>query len=214
MSISAINCVPIKPQVNFGRDNEKELDYNNVVCVADKLNDNFVHSSTIKKPLAIASSLALATLIAYVGGSKVATGISKIIPSAPNKVVGGIDKLIKKSADTAKILKESPTGKMGTVKKFAGKTLGLVSKVSAKGYDKLGGNIADTAKKNAKVFENIIGLGATASILPGLLSKDANEDGVSDILQKGQNAYTGAKTSVNESLGNLTLFGELIDLLT
>lgn len=221
MSISAINCVPIKPKASFAGSEgtkEKHVDYDQIIQVTDKAynkvsSDNYVSSKSIKKPLAIASSLALAALVSYVGGAKIATLTSKVMPKAPEKVVAGLDKVMTKMPETAEHLK-SATGKFAKGKAVAGALLNKFAGVAKKGYDKIGGSLEAGAAKNQKVFENIFGIATTASLLPGLLSKDANEDGVSDILQKGQNAYTGAKTNVNDAVANLSLVGELVDILT
>lgn len=221
MSISAINCVPIKPKASFAGSEgtkEKHVDYDEILKVTDKAydqvsKDNYVSSKSIKKPLAIASSLALAGLVSYVGGAKIATLTSKVFKNAPEKMVAGLDKVMTKIPETAENLKAS-TGKFAKGKAVAGKVLNKFSSIAKKGYDKIGGNLEAGQVKNQKVFENIFGIVSTASLLPGLLTKDANKDGVSDILQRGQNAYTGAKTNVNDAVANLSLVGELVDILT
>lgn len=212
MAVPAVNCSPIKPQTSFGKANGEN--YNEVVKLTDSLNDDFVNSSQIKKPVAAAASIALAALVAYVGGSKIASVITKVAPKAPEVFTSNIDKVGNTVSKVAKNLQKEAPGKLGKVKNFAGKALSKAGTVVKKGYDKIGGNIENVAEKSNTVFQNVFGVGAMATILPGLFSKDCDQNGVSDILEKGQNAYTGTKTGVAGALEKTSQFAELIDLLS
>ena len=44
--------------------------------------------------------------------------------------------------------------------------------------------------------------------------KDSNGDGVKDILQKGQNAYTGTTAKMDSTLEKVGFVAELVDALT
>ena len=212
MSIPAVNCSPIKPQVTFGKANGEN--YKEVVQLTDKLNDEFVNSDQIKKPVAAFASIALAALVAYVGGSKIASVITKMVPKAPGAVTNGIDRAGKAISEAATNLQKDAPGKLGKIKNVTGKVLQKAGNVAKLGYDKIGGNIENAAEKSSTVFQNIFGVGAMATVLPGLFSKDSDKNGVSDILEKGQNAYTGTKTGVAGALEKTSQFAELIDLLT
>lgn len=211
MGIPAVNCSPIKPQIGFGKANGEN--YNEVLQITDKLNDEFVNSNQIKKPVAAFASIALAALVAYVGGSKLAGVVTKMAPKAPGAVTAGIDKAGSAISKVATNLQKETPGKLGKIKNVAGKVLDKAGNLAKKGYNKIGGNIENVSEKSNTVFQNIFGVGAMATVLPGLLSKDGDENGVSDILEKGQNAYTGTKTGVAGALEKTSQFAELIDLL-
>ena len=54
MNISATNCTPIKPQASFKGDNNfSDKEFDKLMEISDKFNDEYVHSDNIKKPLAI-----------------------------------------------------------------------------------------------------------------------------------------------------------------
>ena len=77
MNVSAVNCTPIKPQVSFG--NDLDSNYNQIINKTQELNDELIHSDQIKKPLAVAGSLGLAALAAFVTGQKIASPFAKKI---------------------------------------------------------------------------------------------------------------------------------------
>ena len=70
------------------------------------------------------------------------------------------------------------------------------------------------AVKQAKAFANIGGIVGLATMFPSILSKDNDGNGVKDILQKGQNAYTGTKTRINNFSDKVGIIGNLINLYT
>ena len=73
---------------------------------------------------------------------------------------------------------------------------------------------ATAAVRQAKAFANLGGIAGIATAFPAVVAKDSNNDGVSDILQTGQNAYTGAKTKMGQVMEEAGKFSELVDLLT
>ena len=64
MSIPAVNCTTIKPQVSFGNADSDEERLYNYSKVAEEVNDNHRNSQNVKKPVAAAVSVVLAGLIA------------------------------------------------------------------------------------------------------------------------------------------------------
>ena len=71
MSISSINCTPIKPQVSFGENEEAQ--YRQLAAQTMALNDSFTPKqadgeATKKSPLGTMASLATAVLVTYAGG--------------------------------------------------------------------------------------------------------------------------------------------------
>ncbi len=208
MSISAVNCTPIKPQVSFGKDEYSDRDFMAVQKLTDDLNDTFVNSDDIKKPAAVAASVALAGVIAFVSGKKIASTITKIAPKLPEMLEGGLRKganFVKNQA--AKLQTEAPATKLEKAKDLAGKAIGKTESFARNLYKKVATGDA------VSTFKNAAGLGAVATVVPTVCSKDNDGDGVSDIMQKGTNAYTGTKTRFGTILDNTSKLADLAEIL-
>ena len=196
MSISAINCTPIKPNVSFnGKDDD------NYALLSEKTEqvDEFIQSHEIKTPIAAAASVVLAAILAFASGKRIGALISskfaKNAPEVMDKAIAKGSKYVNSAKD--KLLNASG-GNIAKVKNFAGKVIGKASELGSKGYAKLQTiglpKDATVAQMKANGFNNIAGCAALATVFPSVISRDSNHDGVSDILEKGQNAYTGQTT--------------------
>jgi len=208
MSISAVNCTPIKPQVSFGKDDYSDREFMALQKLTDDLNDTFVNSDDIKKPAAIAASIALAGVVAFVSGQKIASVVTRVAPKLPETIQGGLRKganFVKNQA--VKLQSEAPSTKLDKAKNVAGKAIGKAECVARDLYKKVATGDA------VSTFKNAVGLGAVATVVPTVCSKDNDGDGVSDIMQKGTNAYTGTKTRFGAILENTSKFAELVEIL-
>ena len=218
MDVSAVNCTPIKPQGSFG--NDEDTNYAQVLRITKDLNDEFVHSDEIKKPLAAMASIGLAGLLAFAGGKKIGSIISSLsknrLPQAFEGALKNGSKAVKDTA--AKLVKENPSTKLEKAKNIAGKVIGKTEELARKGYKKLAyagiPNEATAADKATSAFKNIAGWAGVATIFPGICSRDTDDDGVNDILQKGQNAYTGTETKFNKYMHNTSVLADLVETLT
>lgn len=212
MNVSAVNCTPIKPQVAFG--NEKELDYNNIKTVTDKVNDEFCNSSNIKKPLAAVSSVLIAALLTFTGGKKVGTMLANVSKNKlPNLMKKGVYSLSVGAKKLSSNLKNDLPTKAGKLKNMASSALKKSSNGILTGYKKLAGNVKGQ-EGAVKAFEKMTGIVALSSVFPSVLAKDNNEDGVKDILQRGQNAYTGSSKKMDGILEKTSVVADLIDALS
>lgn len=217
MSISAVNCTPIKPQVSFKGDNQTKTkglpDYDTVLSLTDKVNDEFVQSSDIKSPVTAAVSIGLAALVAFATGKKIGNLVSKIATKAPDTLVNTATKGGQELSKLANSLKGADSGKLAQAKKLTGKVLGSAHKYMSKAYHSIAsiGIEKGANPTNANTFSNIFGIAGLATIFPTVVTKDSNGDGVKDILQKGQNAYTGTKSKMNGALEKARVLSELAE---
>ena len=236
MNISAVSCSPIKPKASFGQVEDK-TNYEQVTKVTEAMNDELVQSKNIKKPLAAALSIGLAVALAYASGKRIAGIVSHIFKKAPET----LESFFKKGAQlteglAGKLKTVNPDKKIvGEGSKLAGKKLGnLLNKVKIGKIENTVGSLLEKAEgtakkvykkiayaglqeggnKAAKAMENIFGWGAVGTVVPTVLKKDANEDGVSDILQRGQNAYTGTQSKFAGAIDKANGLADLVDLLT
>lgn len=241
MNVSAINCTPIKPQVSFGNtENEEKLNDEEKLSdeaklekfnqFADSVNDEFVNSSSVKKPIAAVVSVLLAGLIAYAGGKRIAqiaiNGGEKLhlnLPEMLDKSLRRVSNTVKQAATSLK--NENPVSKPEKIKNTISKALTYVDQRARKLYRnvaynglKIAEDVVDEkakiAAKQACAFANLGGIAGIATAFPAVAVKDSNNDGVSDILQRGQNAYTGAKTKMGQVMEKAGKISELVDLLT
>lgn len=211
MKVSAVSCTPIKPQASFGHDDT--ADYELVKAQTQEV-DKFVNSAQIKKPVAAVASIALAAVMAYAGGAKIGNVISRITKGkVPEAVVGFVKKGADKVQDTAAniIANADKTTKLGKIKNLAGKAMGGAEKYARKGFKKLA---KEGSANPTKAFETMLGLGSVATVFPGVITRDKDGDGVSDILQRGQNAYTGTQTRMDNALEKVGFIADLVDSLT
>ena len=70
------------------------------------------------------------------------------------------------------------------------------------------------AEKAEQAFENVAGAVSVATVVPEVLSRDADGDGVRDILQKSQNAYTRSEERFGHLTQDISTFGEIVKSLT
>lgn len=219
MNVSAINCTPIKPQTpSFnGGFVDKSDDYDRVVEVTSRINDEFVESDSIKKPVAAAASIGLAGLLAFASGKKLATFASTYLKKAPQTLETALktgSKAVKNASKT--LINENPD-KLSKAKNIAGKAIEGAENIARKGYKKLAyAGISEEVvnpERATKAFQNIGGWLGLATVFPAICGRDANNDGVSDILQRGQNAYTGTKGTFDRAFENTSKIAELADIL-
>lgn len=238
MNVSAINCTPIKPQVSFGKkpkktddkkpqnptldvDDEEKLE--KVSDFADAINNEVVNSSSVKKPVAAVVSVLLAGLIAYAGGKRIAqiaiNGGEKLHLNLPEMLDKSLRKASVSVANVANSLKkENPVTKFDKFKNIIGSSIQHGENIAKTLYKKVAysgvAENATVAVKQSKAFANLGGIAGIATAFPAVAAKDSNDDGVSDILQRGQNAYTGAKTKMGQVMEKAGKLSELVDLLT
>ena len=235
MNISATNCTPIRPKASFGNNSENE--YKKVLETTDELNDKFVNSQNVKKPIAAIASIALAGVIAFASGKRIANIVQVAFKKSPEVLQTGLKKgaaaveafagKLQSVDPEKKLIKEGSKladKKLGTmlnkisIGAIANKVGAAVEKtegVARKAYDKVAYmGLKEGGDKAAKAMENLFGIGAVATIVPGVLKRDANDDGVADILQRGQNAYTGSQTKFAGAIDKANTFAEIVDSLT
>ena len=225
MKISAVQATPIKPQ-SFGMAEKEQKEFENYFDKADALYSS-VQQSNVKKPIAIVASVALAAVTAYLFGSKIAGGIGRLKPVIISpQVKNEAGELISNPKYFENVIKKG----VGKVSKF---TAGLAEKggnkqkiasildkgqeLAKKGYKAvtgIGTKSIDPAQVPLKKFQNLAGVATAAVMLPRVCKADANKDGIADISQRGQNAYTGAKREINNTLHNANVLGDLLDLFS
>ena len=218
MAISAINCTPIKPQVAFGNSAQEQFDEIN--DISDKINDKIVNSDDIKKPVAVAASVALAGLTSWAGARALTSAVtSKFLPKAGVYVETGLKtaaNAVKSGAD--KFAQVTPEKKLSlaTVKKYTGKAVASIEEGARNIYKKVAYSGIDEKVVNPeranKALANAAGAGAATITVADICTKDSNGDGITDIMQKSQNAYTGAKTQYGNAFETVGVLSEIAQM--
>ncbi len=227
MNISATNCTPIKPQASFGGNEkgnshiDKELpsdEYTRTIIIADKANEDLVNSDSIKKPIAAAASVALAGLVAFVSGKKiaqVATSVCKTLPTTVENTLKKSSSIVQEKA--SKLASES-SGKLAKAKNITGKALKKTEEFARKGYTKIAySGIADNVvnpERANKAFQNVVGAATVAATVPVVCSKDSDGNGVADLMEKTTNAYAGTTKKCSSAVQGASQIAELISELT
>lgn len=272
MNISAVNCTPIKPQSFKGI----ESNYNQLHIASQKLSGECVDSKDIKKPLAIATSLAALVgvgiakgRLSAVAGSAVFETIQNLVAKykgkgqeiasevagdvkdvasrvateakdAASKVAGeaketvknaklgvAVENGLKKAAtfakeNIAKLRTVAEEGKELTkfqkIKNVAADVLDFVLDFAKNAYKKIAYSNIDAKvvgdERAKQAFENVAGVAGAAVVVPDVLSRDADGDGVKDILQKSQNAYTRAEEKFGHLAEDINAVGEVLRMLS
>ncbi|MBQ3642082.1 hypothetical protein II906_09200 [bacterium] len=225
MKISAVQATPIKPQ-SFGMAEKEQKEFDEYFDKADALYTQ-VQQSNVKKPVAIVASVALAGITAFLFGSKIAGGVARLKPvivSPQIKNEAGelisnpkyFENVIKSGVNKVTSFASGLAEKGGNKAKVAD-LIGKGQDIAKKGYKLVTGigtkNI-DPAQLPLKKLTNLAGVATAAVMLPRVCKADGNKDGVADISQRGQSAYTGAKTEINNTLHKATLLGDLLDLFS
>ncbi len=198
---------------------EKAITATNKEEILDKIEKGeVVAAGDIKNPINIAASIVLAGLSIYVTGKNAGALFSKVFKGAPAAMENGLKGASKFIEKRAKSLTTVTPGKLNKAKDIAGKILYKTEELAKKGYKRIAyagipKNI-NASERTTEAFKNVSGAGAVALMVPRILKRDSNEDGVSDIMQKTQNAYTGTKRDIGSALENATVISEVISALT
>ena len=215
MSISAVNCTPIKPNASFG---SKEK-YEQINDSLEKLNEQYVKASDIKRPAAVGASVALAALTTYAGARGITNfATSKLAPRAGEVVETHLKSAADKVKNKAQELIGTPKEEtLSSVKQFAGKAVekleaGARSIYKTVAYSGISKELQNPDRAR-KALGNVVGTGAAVAATADICTIDSNDDGVSDILQKSQNVYTGAKTTFQNAFDTVSVISEVAQVL-
>lgn len=202
--------------------------FEKIQTFTDRVNQDYIKrlsakASNIKKPIFAAASVGLAALFAFASGKLAASKLAELSKSLkidlPNVVDNSLRNTSKKMKDVSTALfKENPVTKFDKLRNGASKLVYGAEELAKKGYKRIAYSRVtpnDTAEIiKDKAFANLGGLLGLSTILPRVCSKDNNTNGVSDILEIGQNAYTGTKTKMTDVLKEVNNIGNLVTLLT
>lgn len=186
---------------------------------ADEPENKTVEAKDVKNPIETIASVAVAIGSIYLLGVKVARltqkGVSKIskdiIPNSFDSATKKVDQLLKSASEN--LVKSADDTKFGKVKKLASEVIDYAEKNAKKAYKMLSKVTEDGVEKSspAKAFERVAGIASVAAVTPGILTKDRNNDGVSDIVQRSENAYFNASKNVDEAESGV---GKILDIVT
>lgn len=192
MSITSVNCTPIKPQVSFASA-EGVDEAQKILQLSRQLNDSFQKENkdddeniTVKHPLQTTLSLAGAGLAMFALGKGVGKAIIGASKKTPENVKTGLVKGLKTASDwTSKQADKLPKNE---------KLTAVFDKSVGKVANGLKGAVSNAIEKNGaeKVFTTATGALAAATLLPKVAKADGNSDGIADIAQNGINAYQSA----------------------
>ena len=222
MNVSAVNCTPIKPSVSFSAN---QGDYEKVAGLTDQLTDSYVNANDIKTPGQVVASVGAAGLKAFASGAIAAGLIAGLFKTAPNK----LQSVLKTGSNKAKSLAASlsdDAAKHAKVKKPLGKVIGKAEQIARNTYKKLfnpdartivEGMADDVVKEisanNVRAFQKLGGAVSAAAIVPNILARDNDGDGVKDIVQKSQSAYCRVEEKNKNLTTNLAAMAELASIL-
>ena len=191
MSISAINCTPIKPQASFGSAQGVD-EAQKVLELSKQLNDSFASGTrcngdcdeekvTNKNPIQTTISVlgACATMFALgKGAGKGVVALAKKVPaSAKENILNTGKKAV--SVISEQVAKLPKNEKVSTI----------LSNTVGKAFNRA----KDVVMKNPeKSFTTAAGVLAASTLVPAITTADGNKDGVADIAQNNINAYASA----------------------
>lgn len=216
MSISAINCTPIKPQVSFGNDMGDVERAQTLFDKTKELGDSFdvgEEKSTVGKAVSLLGLIGGAFIL----GKGAARKLLFFLPEGFAAKAMGFIKSIPSKLKAIKLpAKLADSNLAGKVKKFATdiNSSRVVTKAKKVANDFGNSGVVTTVKeklsgeKIQNVVEiikgktpeaqltNIAGVAAAAVLGKEVSTIDGNEDGIPDIAQKGINAYQNAMKSM------------------
>lgn len=206
MSISAMNCTPIKPQASFGSAQGVD-EAQKVLELSRQLNDSFTCSNcsngdcdnekvTNKNPLQTAISVlgACATMFALgKGAGKGLVALSKKVPSSTKeKILSAGQKAATKIAEQVSKLPKNE------------KVSSVLSKTVGKAFNSAKSVVMKNPEKS---FTTAAGILAASTLVPAITTVDGNKDGVADIAQNNINAYASAFKKAE-------IFSDIVDALS
>lgn len=108
--------------------------------------------------------------------------------------------------------------KFQKIKNVAADVLDFVLDFAKKAYKKIAYSNIDKKvvgdERAKQAFENVAGVAGAAVVVPDVLTRDADDDGIKDILQKSQNAYTKAEEKFGHLAEDISAVGEVLRMLT
>lgn len=184
-------------------DLETEIDKFDKVA---ELSTKLVDSKDVKSPLAAVAAISYAAIKSFVKGAASICGIDKV---AGKRISGAFEGGLKKGSDAIKTLTNKMTGKESA------KVLNLLGKGLENGRE-FAVNIYKKLSKNnsTRGLAFCVGIVTAAALLPGILKKDGNDDGIADILQKSQNVYESNCKKLDNIAEKTGIIAEMTQLLT
>lgn len=177
--------------------------------------DTLVNADNIKKPIAVAASLALAGILSFSTGKYIGSLVSKVFKKLPQTLNIGLKTVSNKMQDMSGNLIAKEGGKLSKPLNFVGNAVKKAEVFARDAYKKIANSglkpDADDVAKVQNAFNNIVGATVAASTVLSLNKVDNNEDGAADISQMRVNAYTGAVKNTEKAL---SLAEKLVALAT
>lgn len=205
MSISAVNCTPIKPQVSFGNDKEVE-DVQRVLNLTTELKDQFQGGTKTKSNLQTAVSVLGAFAATFVLGKVAASKVLTAFPSLPSKIASGTKAAAAKIKDIQVPEKVLNSKAMKSIKEIAASPKLQSASASVK---KLAQKASEYISKKGPetVLKNAAGIASMGILGTQVIKVDGNGDGIADIAQNNVNAYKNALSSVGA-------IGEIVEAMS
>ncbi len=201
MSISAVDCTPIKPQVSFGNAEssstprqtksfaEDKANYDSLVMASSDLQESIPEQKSF---LGTVASVAVAAAVMYGGGKLVGSKINEIAPKFAPALVDGL----RNGANTIRNKAAELSQKDGKVASAVGKGIAKAEKFARnvyKNHIQKGGSPADAMKNLAGSAGLIFGTGRVVTVDANVDPTTGEKgDNIADIKQKGVNAYGNA----------------------
>lgn len=204
MSISSINCTPIKPQVSFGKEYSVN-DANKITQLSQELSDSFRkegQDENKKSPIQTTVSVLGAAAAMFALGATAAQGGIKLVKKIPQGTR-------QKAVSTAVKAKEAVKGQLLKIKLPQNEKLAKAyTKTVGKAYNFVVPKAKALVEKNGieKVVTVSAGALAAAKLAPAIIKADGNKDGVADITQRNINAYASALKSAE-------IFSDIVGVL-
>ncbi len=201
MSISAVNCSPIKPQVSFGDTEYESKESKKVAGLSDvdrlyneaRKYDEFSKSNDgspkSKSFLQTFFSVAAAFVVTYGCGKLLASQALNLFPKASGKILNGLKVVGNGLLNKTEKLANNEGHK--NISKVAKKANDVLAQLKAKAVDSIKNEGIDN------FIKNIAGVASVLGFVPKITTVDGNNDGIADITQEGVNAYKNAINEVN-----------------
>lgn len=176
---------------------------------ASDLFGQLVDSEDMKGPVAAVASVGYAGVKSFAKGAATALLADKLFNNKPSE-------LFKQGLKKGSELAENASVKLLTSE---GKKISKFANIAGEAIDKTNGALKQAyktiSKNSATKGLAIVGGALTAlALVPGLLKKDSNEDGVADIMQKSQNVYAQNTQKLDKFQEKMGVAAELAQLLS
>lgn len=227
MQANAVSPMNFKGQVEYCRQGDpriisagfddyeidsKERDFTDFEVDIDKfdraaeLSTRLVDADDVKGPVAALFAILYAGIKSFVKGAGAVAAIDKFFKQKPTT---HIENFLKKGSEVIKNASDNLSAKEGSkALNRLGKILGDSREILASTYKKI------SHGSSTRAIGVCAGILSVAALLPPILKRDKNNDGIADIMQRSQNVYRANTEKIDSFAEKAKIVAEISEILT